>query len=72
MACFLMELVLARFVYLRRIIENLIENYHIILQNAPCWDEAKYQKAKVKDKIKMLEGYFPVFFRERPTLWGFK
>ena len=59
------------FVYLRRIIENLIENYHIIAsQNAPCWDEAKYQKAKVKDKIKMLEGYFPVFFSENAQLYG--
>ena len=47
------------FVYLRRIFETLIENYHQIALNSENWKEDEYRKSKIADKIGLLKDYLP-------------
>lgn len=59
------------FVYLRRILENLIEKYHMIAsKNNPDWNEAKYLECKIKEKIRMLRDFLPAFFIENVQLYS--
>lgn len=44
------------FVYLRRIVERLIEEAHIKKSTETDWDEDTYKRAKVGGKIDMLKG----------------
>ena len=47
------------FVYLRRIFEKLIENYHIVAKNNKDWDEDKYKNSKISEKIELLKEFLP-------------
>lgn len=49
------------FVYLRRIIESLIEDAHNNAKNKNEWDEDKYTQSRFTEKIQMLSGYLPDF-----------
>lgn len=42
------------YVYLRRIIENLIEEAHVECKSSQGWDEKNYQESRVKEKVNML------------------
>lgn len=44
------------YVYLRRIIERLVEETHQNLKNGPNWDEDKYKGAHFKDKINLVSS----------------
>jgi len=47
------------FVYLRRIFEKLIENYHQKAIKTNGWDEDEYVKSRIVEKIELLKGYLP-------------
>ncbi|MBR9648021.1 hypothetical protein KM799_14640 [Clostridium tyrobutyricum] len=49
------------FIYLRRIFENLIEQKHKIarVDLKSIWDEERYKKGSVENKIKLLKNYLP-------------
>jgi hypothetical protein len=50
------------FVYLRRIIERLLEEAHCEAKEQKDWDEDNYQKGRVLDKVGLLRGYLPRIF----------
>ena len=58
------------FVYLRRIFEDLIEEAHIEAKKESDWDEDKYMKQKVAEKIETLKTYLPDFLVENKSLYG--
>jgi hypothetical protein len=59
------------FVYLRRIIENLIITpAHSEAKKGLDWDELKYQSCRVKEKIKMLETHLPNFLTSNPIIYS--
>lgn len=47
------------FVYLRRIFENLLENYHQKAKVKDSWNEKEYIQARIADKIDLLKIYLP-------------
>lgn len=49
------------FVYLRRIFENLIEEAHQEAKKMNSWDEEKYLKSRIEDKIRLLKESLPKF-----------
>lgn len=56
------------FVYLRRIIEQLIEEAHKTKVNSTGWDEEKYKKCRTSEKIEMLKDSLPdVFVENKPV-----
>ena len=59
------------FVYLRRIVERLIEDAHKKSKENDNWDEDKYQRAKVTEKIKLLNvAHLPSFLIDNSHLYG--
>lgn len=58
------------FVYLRRIIEHLVEETHIEATKDRSWKEKKYVKARFNEKIKMLAKLLPEFLSKNPILYG--
>lgn len=58
------------FVYLRRIFEFLIEESHLKLKTTTGWDEEAYNKARIADKIKILEPELPVFLVENKGMYS--
>lgn len=54
------------FVYLRRIIESLLESAHkCARENNESWDEDLFQRSRVTERLKILDGYLPAFLVER-------
>ncbi len=49
------------FIYLRRIIEQLIEDSHQIEIKSDGWNEDQYIRSRTSEKIKMLENSLPEF-----------
>lgn len=58
------------FIYLRRIIEDLIEQAHSQASVEMGWDEATYQQGRVGEKMGMLKNYLPSFLFGNRTLYG--
>ena len=58
------------FVYLRRVTERLLEDAHISMKNTPNWDEERYSKSKVEERIELLESALPVFMVRNRKLYG--
>ncbi|KUG06361.1 hypothetical protein [Solirubrum puertoriconensis] len=58
------------FVYLRRIFERLIEEAHQEALKSQNWDEEVYMKAKMNDKILLLEAYLPGFLVESRVMYS--
>jgi hypothetical protein len=65
------------FVYLRRIFEGLVEEAHKFAKSpeawsetGQAWDEDQYQKARVGEKIQMLNRYLPAFLVENRAMYG--
>ncbi|MFZ4698926.1 MAG: hypothetical protein ACOYMG_02640 [Candidatus Methylumidiphilus sp.] len=57
------------FVYLRRIFENLIEETHSKLANQAEWDEDKYQKCRMNERIQLLKNELPSHLVEMDALY---
>lgn len=47
------------FVYLRRIFENLIENYHQEARKKDNWNEEDYTNSRISERIKLLKNFLP-------------
>jgi len=51
-------------VYLRRILESLIEEAHAIALTEPNWDDTPWVRLRVQERIKFLGSHVPSFLRE--------
>ena len=58
------------FVYLRRIFERLIEEAHQTASLDTIWDEERFLRSRVPEKITLLASYLPGFLVENKTLYG--
>lgn len=58
------------FVYLRRVIESLIEDAHKNACSSDGWDDEAYENARVQDKIGMLKNWLPTFITENKSTYG--
>jgi hypothetical protein len=58
------------FVYLRRILESLIEEAHQAAQGSKGWDESAYTDARTDEKIRLLRSYLPSFMVQNRTLYS--
>lgn len=58
------------YVYLRRVFESLIEEAHEEAKRESWWDEEKYHKGRMTDRIKMLKDWLPTFLIENPKLYS--
>lgn len=58
------------YVYLRRIIESLIEDAHLVASQKPEWDDNKYKTARYSEKIQCLSGILPDFIVENKNTYG--
>lgn len=58
------------FVYLRRIFENLIEEAHQLNISSDGWDEDKYQRGRMDDRIELLEHSLPDFLVQSKSLYS--
>jgi hypothetical protein len=58
------------FVYLRRIFEDLIEEAHIKAMQLSGWDEERYNKGRVDEKISMVQQYLPDFLVKNRLIYG--
>lgn len=58
------------FVYLRRIIEQLIEEAHQIEMNSADWDEEQYIRSRMDEKIEMLKNALPDFLVDNKPIYS--
>ncbi len=58
------------FVYLRRIFEGLVEEAHLTALAGTEWDEERYGKAKMGDKIALLSAFLPPFLVANKSMYG--
>ncbi len=58
------------FVYLRRIFESLIEDAHQLAAKDGVFNEDKYTRARMDEKIEILENYLPQFLVENKMLYS--
>jgi hypothetical protein len=58
------------FVYLRRIFERLIHHRFESFKNVEGWDEPKFLKLGMDDKVKVLKGHIPTFLFDNRKLYG--
>jgi hypothetical protein len=58
------------FVYLRRIFERAISEAHTSGMSEPGWDESLYQKARMDERIKLLERHLPSFIVENRSVYS--
>ncbi|MGE7129177.1 hypothetical protein [Lysinibacillus xylanilyticus] len=58
------------FVYLRRIFENLIEEIHQEYLQSDQWDDDKYQRSRMDDKIRLLQDRLPDILVENRAIYG--
>lgn len=58
------------FVYLRRIFEGLIEEAHQRAAQEQGWDEQSYSRARMDEKIALLEHNLPAFLTENKGIYS--
>lgn len=58
------------FVYLRRVFEKLLEEAHALAVNDDGWDEGKYIKVRIVDRISLLRHHLPEFLVENSGLYS--
>lgn len=58
------------FVYLRRIFENLIEEIHQEYLQSDQWDDDLYQRSRMDEKIKLLQGRLPDVLVDNRAIYG--
>jgi len=58
------------FVYLRRILEDLIEQAHNKARVHDTWDEDTYSRSRVVEKIKLLDKFLPTFIVDHATIYS--
>jgi hypothetical protein len=58
------------FVYLRRIFESLLESAHAEAREEPGWNEAAYLRARVSERIQLLNRHLPSRLVASAELYG--
>jgi hypothetical protein len=58
------------FVYMRRILEDLVEEAHQQASREPGWNDEEYQRGRMAERIKLLRDYLPPFLVEHATLYS--
>lgn len=58
------------FVYLRRVIENLIEKARVTAKKSPDFDNENFSDLRMSEKIKSLKGFLPDFLVENRKVYG--
>ena len=58
------------FVYLRRVLESLVEEAHNEAKGSDDWDDTAYIKARFAEKISMLSHYLPSFIVENKNTYS--
>ncbi len=58
------------FVYLRRIFEGLIEEAHEKARLRPEWDEDRYCKCRMNEKVVLLKGFLPEALIENAAIYS--
>ncbi len=58
------------YVYLRRVFERLVETAHKEVAKDRDWDEEKYLKSRMKEKIQLLSNELPDFLVEHPEMYS--
>ncbi len=58
------------FVYLRRVFEFLLDKAHKVASTESEWDEGKFSKSRIKEKIEILREYLPNFIIENKNIYG--
>lgn len=58
------------FVYLRRIFERLIDEAREIAANGKDWEDDRFQKSRMEDKIDLLKDFLPLFLVEQRKLYS--
>lgn len=58
------------FVYLRRIFEDLIDEAHLLAQQAQSWNESAYQQARMNEKILLLKDNLPQALVNNASLYS--
>ncbi|MBI5724466.1 MAG: short-chain dehydrogenase [Planctomycetes bacterium] len=58
------------FVYFRRIFEFLIEKAHLVAKSIINWDEDKYIKSRMDEKITLLQAHLPEVLVKTKSLYG--
>lgn len=64
------DLGIASYVYLRRIVEGLIEEAHQAARLVGAWDEEAWARSRTAERIKMLAGHLPEFLQDNPAIYG--
>lgn len=57
-------------IYLRRVFENIIEETHLEAKLSSSWDEEKYIRSRIDEKIKLLKDYLPSLLFEMKDLYA--
>ncbi|HEX2960934.1 MAG TPA: hypothetical protein VHO43_04035 [Ignavibacteriales bacterium] len=58
------------FVYMRRIFEYLIEEAHYIAKTKENWDDVKYKRSGIAEKIKYLKDELPQFLVKNHSIYS--
>jgi hypothetical protein len=58
------------FVYLRRVLESLLEDAHEEARSSAGWDEDAYARSRVVEKIGLLRNYLPAFLVKNRAVYG--
>src|SRR5262249_2794123 len=58
------------FVYLRRILEDLVDQAEAAASKVVGWDHEQYARGRMDDKIQMLRGKLPDFLVENRSLYS--
>jgi len=58
------------FVYLRRVLEFLINDAHEIAKTQIGWDDDRYQKSRIGERIELLAAHLPAFLVENRHLYA--
>lgn len=58
------------FVYLRRVFEDLIEAAHQEAKTNAQWDDEKYDKSRMNEKIILLKSHLPEFLSENSSIYS--
>jgi len=57
------------FVYLRRILERLIDEAHVRATKRANWDEESFEKSRIAERILMLTDFLPAFMVENRAIY---
>ena len=58
------------YVYLRRVFESLVEEAHVTSRSDEAWDEERYVRSRMSEKIALLREHLPTFLGDHPEMYS--